>query len=117
MSDEGFNYYKAKKDDLAIAKYEEALEHYASAEIYDNSLSNIPRLEDAVKAYQIAIELNYDKPYLVYYNIACVYSRMNQSKEAFSNLELAINNGYKNFDHIQKDEDLAWLRSQPDWKE
>ena len=120
LSDEGFNYYQAKKDDLAIAKYEEALTHYASAEIYyryGNSLSNIPRLEDAVKAYQIAIELNYDKPYLVYYNIACVYSRMNHSKEAFANLELAINNGYKNFDHIQKDEDLAWLRSQPEWKE
>jgi len=42
---------------------------------------------------------------------------MNHSKEAFANLELAINNGYKNFDHIQKDEDLAWLRSQPEWKE
>ena len=118
LSDEGFNYYQAKKDDLAIAKYEEALTHYASAEIYyryGNSLSNIPRLEDAVKAYQIALELNYDKPGLVYYNFACVYSRMNHSKEAFANLELAINNGYKNFD--QKDEDLAWLRSQPEWKE
>ena len=120
LSDEGFNYYKSKKDNLAIAKYEEALTHYASAEIYyryGNSLSNIPRLEDAVKAYQIAIELNYDKPGLVYYNIACVYSRMNQGKEAFTNLELAINNGYKNFDHIQQDEDLVWLRSQPEWKD
>ena len=120
LSDEGFNYYKAKKDDLAIGKYEEALTHYASAEIYyryGNSLSNIPRLKDAVKAYQIAIELNYDKPGLVYYNIACVYSRMNQGKEAFTNLELAINNGYKNFDHIQKDDDLVWLRSQPEWKD
>jgi len=120
LSDEGFNYYKDKKDDLAIAKYQDALQHYASAEIYyryGNSLSNIPCLEDAVKAYQIAIELNYDKPGLVYYNIACVYSRMNHSKEAFANLELAINNGYKNFDHIQKDDDLVWLRSQPEWKE
>jgi tetratricopeptide (TPR) repeat protein len=119
LSDEGLAYYKAKKDDLAIAKYEEALKHYASAEIYyryGNSLSNIPRLEDAVKAYQIAIELNYDKLGVVYYNIACTCSRMNKSKEAYANLELAINNGYKNFDHILKDEDLAWLRTQSDMK-
>jgi tetratricopeptide (TPR) repeat protein len=119
LSEEGFAYYKAKKDDLAIEKYQEALIHYASAEIYyryGNSLSNIPRLEDAIKAYQIAIELNYDKPYLVYYNIACIYSRMKDSKDSFVNLESAINNGYSNFSYIEKDTDLTWLRSQPEWK-
>lgn len=120
LLEEGFSLYKTHNDQAAISKYEEALTHYASAEIYyryGNSLSNIPQLEDAVQAYQIALELNYDKPGLVYYNIACAYSRMNQSKEAFANLELALNNGYKSFDHIEKDEDLVWLRSQPEWKD
>ncbi len=120
LSEEGYTYYKAKKDGLAIEKYEAALKHYASAEIYyryGNSLSNIPRLEDSVKAYQLAIELNYDKKYLVYYNIACAYSRMKRSIVAFAYLGLAMNNGYKNFAHIQKDEDLVFLRAQPEWPE
>ena len=118
-SEEGFDYYKSHKDSRAIISYEIALNTYPTAETYyryGNSLSNIPRLEDAIKAYQNAVKLNFDKPYLVYYNIACVYSRMKKSKEGFANLELAINNGYKNFDHIEKDDDLIWLRSQPEWK-
>ena len=120
LSDEGFSLYKVHNDLAAVAKYEEALTHYASAEIYyryGNSLSNISRLEDAVKAYQIALNLNYDKPGLIYYNKACVLSIMHKRESAFTNLELAINNGYKNFDHIQQDEDLVWLRSQPEWKD
>jgi hypothetical protein len=40
---------------------------------------------------------------------------MNKSNEAFFNLETAINNGYTNFDYIQKDPDLAFLRSLPEW--
>jgi tetratricopeptide (TPR) repeat protein len=120
LSEEGFAFYKSHNDAAAIAKYEEALTHYATAEIYyryGNSLSNIPRLEDAIKAYQIAIELNYDKSYLVYYNIACSYSRLKKSKDAFANLELAINKGYNKFGQIQKDTDLAYLRSLPEWKD
>jgi hypothetical protein len=120
LLEEGFSLYKAHNDITAISKYEEALKHYASAEIYyryGNSLSNIPRLEDAIKAYKVAIELNYDKPYLVFYNIACVYSKMQNSKDAFANLELAIKNGYKNFSYIENDTDLTWLHSQPEWKD
>jgi hypothetical protein len=120
LSEEGFAFYKAKNDPSAIKKYEEALKYYASPETYyryGNSLSNIARLDDAIKAYQIAIDLKYDKLYLVYYNIACIYSRVNNSKQAFSYLELATNNGYRNLDHIQKDADLTWLRLQPEWKD
>jgi tetratricopeptide (TPR) repeat protein len=120
LSEEGFAFYKDRYDSAAVDKYEEALTHYATAEIYyryGNSLSNIPRLEDAIKAYQIAIGLNYDKPYLIYYNIACAYSRLKDSKDAFANLELAINKGYNNFGQIQKDTDLAYLRSLPEWKD
>lgn len=129
LSDEGFTYYKAKEDDLAIEKYQEALNHYKTAEIYyhyGNSLSNtFSSLYDAINAYQLAIDLNYDKPYLAYYNIACAYSKVAENKgkinisykEALSYLELAINNGYTNFDHIQRDDDLAFLRSQPEWKD
>lgn len=120
LSDEGLSYYKAKKDDLAIVKYEEALQHYASAEIYyryGNSLSNTIRLKDAVKAYINAGALNYDKQYLVDYNIACALSKLHD-KGALVFLEVAIDDdGYKNFDHIEKDEDLAWLRSIPEWKD
>ena len=120
LSEEGFTNYKAHNDVLAVAKYEEALTHYATAEIYyriGNSLSNIDQLKYAIKAYQIAIDLNYDKIYLAYYNLACAYSRLHYGKQAFSNLELAINNGYKNISYIEKDSDLTYLRSTPEWND
>jgi tetratricopeptide (TPR) repeat protein len=118
-SEEGFYYYQSHDDSMAIILYEHALSSYPTAETYyryGNSLSNISRLKDAVNAYQNALRLNYDRPYLVYYNIACAYSKMKKSKKAFINLETAIDEGYKNFDHIEKDEDLVFLRSQPEWK-
>jgi len=68
LSDEGFTYYKDKKDALAVVKYEEALKHDRTAEIYyryGNSLANIPRLDDAIYAYQWALAFHYDKPYLI----------------------------------------------------
>lgn len=119
LSDEGLAYYKAKKDDLAISKYEEALKHDQTPEIYyryGNSLSNVGRLDEAIQAYQWALG-DYDKSYLVLYNLACAYSKMKKSKAALKYLDLAIKNGYHYFDHIQNDADLIFLRSQPEWKD
>lgn len=111
--------YKKKDDAAAIPKYEEALNHWATGEIYyqyANSLSNIPRLEDSVKAYEIALQLGYEEPEKALYNTACAYSRMEQAEPAYAYLAKAIHRGYNAFQFIEKDKDMKFLRSQPDWK-
>jgi len=46
----------------------------------------------------------------IYYNIACLYSRQNNVKKAIKWLNLAIDKGYKNWDHIRTDSDLDPIR-------
>ncbi len=120
LTDVGYQFYKLKEDKKAVEKYEEALSHYATDRLYyhyGNSLSNIERLEDAIKAYKISLYLGNSNKGRVYYNIACAYSRLKDEEKSLENLETAIINGYNNFNYIKIDNDLAFLRSQKEWKE
>jgi tetratricopeptide (TPR) repeat protein len=120
LINEGYNFYKAHNDIEAVKKYEEAIKLGESAELYydyANSLSNLKdRLDDSIKAYKKAIKLGYEKKELVYYNIACVYSRQSNISEAYMNLNLAVNNGYKQINYFLKDPDLVNIRADKDWK-
>lgn len=112
--------YREKNDVSAVVLYEKALKYNASGKIYynyGNSLSNLKgRLEDSIKAYTMALKSDYHKPYLAYYNIACVYSRMENKEKAYEYLETAVQHGYRSFERLTKDPDLAYLRSRPDWE-
>ena len=117
---EAYALYKKKNDTAAVLKYEEAISHWANGETYynyGNSLSNIPRLEDSIKAYEIALQLGYEKPEMALYNTACSYSRLETVEPAYDFLAKAIHRGYNAFKFIEKDSDMEFLRSQPDWKE
>jgi tetratricopeptide (TPR) repeat protein len=118
---EGFGLYKAHKDAEAVKKYEEALKLDESAGLYfdyANSLSNLPKRQvDSSFAYVKAIELGYEKKEIAYYNLACVYSKMSKIPEAYSNLNIAVQNGYKSVSHMLKDPDLKNVRSDKDWEE
>lgn len=112
--------YKKKNDAEAVLKYEEAISHWANGKIYynyGNSLSNVSRLEDSIKAYEIALQLGYEKPEMALYNTACAYSRLKTVAPAYDFLAKAIHRGYNAFKFIEKDPDMEFLRSQPDWKE
>lgn len=116
----GFAEYKQKKDAYAIPYYEQAIDAYPTGEAYynyGNSLSNVNKLEDSIKAYRIALILNPPRPELAMYNIACSYSRLNKIDEAYANLALAIDRGYNAFEYIKKDADLENVRNSPDWEE
>jgi len=120
LNSEGYNLYRQKQDEKAVQLYEEALAHHATGELYynyGNSLSNISRLEDSVKAYEIANILGYIRPELVLYNSACVYSRMQNREKAYEMLAAAVDRGYNAFQYMEKDPDMEFLRSQSDWKE
>jgi tetratricopeptide (TPR) repeat protein len=47
----------------------------------------------------------------VLYNLACSYSLMNQTDKALRSIKLAIKHGYRNFDYLKEDKDLANLRN------
>ncbi|MBU1719482.1 MAG: tetratricopeptide repeat protein, partial [Bacteroidetes bacterium] len=50
------------------------------------------------------------------YNVSCLYSLQNMTKEAVINLESAIINGWTDFDHIAKDTDLDNIRNTEEFK-
>lgn len=50
-----------------------------------------------------------------YYDAACLYSLMNMPNEAVAHLGLAFENGYRDFTHLSKDDDLDNVRNKPEF--
>jgi len=46
---------------------------------------------------------------MVLYNLACSYSLMNDIDKAFRAIKKAVNCGYSDFSHLEKDDDLSNL--------
>lgn len=115
---EGFRLYQNQNNRAAIIKYEEALRYYPSGELYynyGNSLANDHDYIQSIKAYRVAYSLSYPKTNIIYYNIACVYSLNNDTSNSYSNLLLAVINGYSNLYYLNEDQDLANLHKTPVW--
>jgi tetratricopeptide (TPR) repeat protein len=74
-------------------------DHYAQRGKYAQSLAVDERLS----------RLQPDDP-LVYYNLACSYSRNRQFHLAITSLEKALNLGYRDLNWLAKDPDLRQLR-------
>ncbi len=111
--------YKIKKNDEAALKYEEGLEIATDAEAYyryGNVLSNINKLEESIKAYDISITMGFEKDYHALYNKACALSRLKKAEETYENIFLSIEKGYKAVTYMAEDPDLEYVRSLPDWK-
>lgn len=51
-----------------------------------------------------------------YYNAACLYARMNEQTEALEYLRQALELGYRDFSHIEKDRDLDSIRDKEEFK-
>lgn len=116
----GLYYYNQKNDLEAVKYYEYALDNHPTSEIYynyANSLSNISKLDESIKAYEIAISLNYPRKDLIFYNLACAQSRNNEIEKSLKNLKKSVLNGYFNTNNFLKDPDLQYLRNQNNWKE
>lgn len=54
---------------------------------------------------------------IAFYNLACSHALLGQVKHGFDALRRAIALGYREFDHMQEDEDLANLRRDRQWAE
>ncbi|MFP4040156.1 MAG: tetratricopeptide repeat protein [Desulfosudaceae bacterium] len=104
-----------QKKDLERAEY-----HLKKTVTYDSesllALNNLATIRVMRKQYQPAIETlrqlaakRPDNP-KVYYNLACVYSLMNEKKLALDHLEKAVALGYNNWRHLRNDSDLDNIR-------
>ena len=54
---------------------------------------------------------------LSWYNLACSLSLLKRIEESFSALQRSCELGYRDFEHLQKDPDLANLRQSPKYRE
>lgn len=111
---EGLDLYR-NQDKLtdALEKMKSSVVLSPSAKAYyeiGNIQMDLFDFEEALKAYQVAEELGYEPFSKVLYNLACVYSNLENIEMAGKYLEYALQAGYTNINHIQKDEDLAYLR-------
>ena len=70
------------------------------------------RYEDGLQVDRRLARLCPDDP-LVYYNLACSFSLIAEHRKAANALRKAIHYGYRDFDHLRCDTDLAPLREQP----
>src|SRR3989339_853385 len=74
---------------------------------------------EAIKAFQEILKIvGNDNPLTptAYYNIACTYALMKESKPALEYLGQAIKSGYDNRESIEADPDLVSLRELPEYK-
>jgi tetratricopeptide (TPR) repeat protein len=110
---------KKKQFSESIQLLESAIDKYINAEVYyeyANVLSSARRFQDAVKAYEISLKLEYKRPELVLYNIACSYSLLSDEENTYKYLEKAIQKGYKAFEYMEKDPDLKYVREKNEWE-
>ena len=63
------------------------------------------------KGLEIDIKLTQLRPHdaIVYYNLACSYALLNQTRPALSALSKAIDFGYNDFQHLRQDPDMENL--------
>jgi TM2 domain-containing membrane protein YozV len=67
--------------------------------------------DGAIRDYLRSLNVRAHNP-KVHFNLACLYSVMEQTDSAFFHLEKAVAQGYYNFDKIQTHDHLAFIRSQ-----
>lgn len=83
-----------------------------SANIYFNK---------AIECYTKIIDkkLKMERPYYIgrdYYNLACVYCQMENKTDALKYLDLSLQKDYKEFEHINIDKDLDFIRNTSEFK-
>jgi tetratricopeptide (TPR) repeat protein len=69
----------------------------------------LKRYDESETYYKIALSLD-SNANIVYYNLACLYATMGDTKKSLKSLETDLIKGYINFDLIGSDEDLNNIR-------
>ena len=72
--------------------------------------------DQALTAFKKLIELDPDNAG-IYYNIAVLYALQNKVPDSIAWLKQAIDKGYRNWELIKTDKDLANIRNSEDYKQ
>jgi superkiller protein 3 len=70
----------------------------------------------AIKSFQRALGLNADL-YWAYYGIGCVYALQGNKKRAIELLDQALQKGFRDFPHLEKDDDWQTLKEDSQFQE
>lgn len=113
-------YQKQGNTELAKADYQKIIEIENSPELYDRipyAYQGLGEYDKAIAAQDTIIARS-EKDELQgnYYDAACLYSRMNDKENSLKYLEKALEAGYINFAHIERDTDLDFVREADEFK-
>lgn len=111
-----------------LGQVREAVKYYEKAmqanETYHNTYLNLAILykeeykayEKSIELYTKGIELNPDVSVL-YYNRACVHALVDNQEEAIEDLKVSVQLSPTLKDYMQKDEELAEVRKNPEYQQ
>ena len=80
-----------------------------------DAYTKMGRYKEGLKIDQRLAKLKPDDP-LVHYNLACSYSLLKMSDSCLMALEKTIHLGYREFDFMEEDPDLEFIRKDPRYK-
>jgi protein O-mannosyl-transferase len=76
---------------------------------------NKKQYKKAISTFEKIIETQPEND-IIYYNISCLYAMQNNKSESVDWLKKAIDNGYKNWEHLKNDKDLQNIKDTPYFK-
>lgn len=72
--------------------------------------------QGAIEAYKKSLKVEPDDPQ-IHFNMACLYSLMEDTQSAYMHLSTAINQGYVDYDKIKAHNHLAYLRTHAEYEQ
>lgn len=107
-------YANERHYDVAVSYLKEAIYGNPKSEYYyelAELLFEQNQYIESMHSYNISAQLGYNPVYFAYYNAACAASMAELIDEGFDYLKKALDAGYSYLSHIEKDEDIQYLRN------
>lgn len=111
-------YQKQGKTELAEADFRKIIELEDEPEKYEcihYAYQCLGYNEKAMAAMDSIVSRDVERPG-VYYDAACLYSRLGMREDALKYMEKALERGFRRFAHIEMDEDLDYIRNTEEFK-
>ena len=87
-------------------------EHHDALRLLGDTLTRCGEHEEALRVDRRLTVLTPRDP-IAHYNLACSFSNLQRSDEALAELATSIRLGYREYDHMLRDPDLANVRRDP----